>query len=271
MNRNQKRELERKQKRLSIWLKSLSKEQIELIESVSRQQSKDDLLIYGMAYEMVLRPYLNKIYTSDESEKELKKIFNQVELEGRKVKEFNQRGENYMEKIDQEKDNIIKTYEELIKSGKKHTAAMDELIIKYSEFTVNALRNVITKYKKEIKDEVKKMNKEYKEIESKKTEEEKEIADALEYIFEEPKKEDTATIKKENTEDKNITGGPLPKLKIKTAIIQGEYGEYTIEENTIKVGEEIFKDLTEVTQYEEKEIEKFKKKIEEIRNVFKML
>lgn len=264
MNRNQKRELERKQKRLSIWLKSLSKEQIELIESVSRQQSKDDLLIYSKAYEMVLRPYLNGIYTPDESEKELEKIFNQVELEGKKVKEYNQRGENYMAKIDQEKDNIIKTYEELIKSGKKHTAAMDELIIKYSEFTVNALRNVITKYKKEIQDEVKKMNKEYKEIEYKKTEEEKEIADALEYIFEEPKKE-------ENTEDKNITVGPLPKLKIKTAIIQGEYGEYTIEGNTIKVGEEIFKDLTEVTQYEEKEIEKFKKKIEEIRNVFKML
>lgn len=264
MNRNQKRELERKQKRLSTWLKSLSKEQIELIESVSRQQPKDDLLIYGRAYEMVLRPYLNKIYTIEESEKELEKIFNQVELEGKKVKEFNQRGDNYMAKIDQEKDNIIKTYEELIKSGKKHTAAMDELIIKYSEFTVNALRNVITKYKKEIQDEVKKMNKEYKEIESKKTEDEKEIEEALEYIFEEPKKE-------ENTEDKNITGGPLPKLKIKTAIIQGEYGEYTIDENTIKVGEEIFKDLIEVTQYEEKEIEKFKKKIEEIRNVFKML
>lgn len=78
----------------------------------------------------------------------------------------------------------------------------------------------------------------------------------------------TKTCISENKEDKKVK--IMSKLKIKKLEIEGEFGNYIKEGNKVVAGEVIFNSLEDIEEYEKKEIELFNKKIQEIREVYKI-
>lgn len=62
----------------------------------------------------------------------------------------------------------------------------------------------------------------------------------------------------------------IRKLKINKVVIEGEFGHYIKEGNKVIAGEVIFNSLEEVEEYEKKEIELFNKKIQEIKDVYRI-
>lgn len=69
----------------------------------------------------------------------------------------------------------------------------------------------------------------------------------------------------ENKEEKAIS-----KLKIKKVELEGEFGSYIREGNKVIAGEITFNSLEELEEYQRKEIELFNKRMEEIREVYKI-
>lgn len=78
----------------------------------------------------------------------------------------------------------------------------------------------------------------------------------------------TKTCISENKENKKVK--IMSKLKIKKLEIEGEFGNYIKEGNKVVAGEVIFNSLEDIEEYEKKEIELFNKKIQEIREVYKI-
>ena len=76
---------------------------------------------------------------------------------------------------------------------------------------------------------------------------------------------------KAQEEVKTLEPKKKSELKIKTAVIQGEYGEYRLlEDGSVDAGEEIFKTAKDVEEYRSREIASFMAKLGEILDVMEM-
>jgi len=62
-----------------------------------------------------------------------------------------------------------------------------------------------------------------------------------------------------------------PKLKIKKAEIEGEYGDYIVSNEGVKVGNKLFKNAGDIDAYRLKELEKFYSQLKEIKEVMAMI
>ena len=62
----------------------------------------------------------------------------------------------------------------------------------------------------------------------------------------------------------------MSKLKIKKVELEGEFGSYIREGNKVIAGEITFNSLEELEEYQRKEIELFNRRMEEIREVYKV-
>lgn len=61
------------------------------------------------------------------------------------------------------------------------------------------------------------------------------------------------------------------KLKIKQGTIQGELGEYEIIDGAVRVGEEIFKNESDLDRYRKEQLKQFYAQIGEIQEVLEMI
>lgn len=62
-----------------------------------------------------------------------------------------------------------------------------------------------------------------------------------------------------------------PKLKIKQGTIQGELGEYEIIDGAVRVGEEIFKNESDLDRYRKEQLQQFYTQLGEIQEVLEMI
>lgn len=62
-----------------------------------------------------------------------------------------------------------------------------------------------------------------------------------------------------------------PKLKIKKAEIEGEYGEYIISDDGVRLGDQLFKTPDDIEKYRLKELEDFYAQLREINEVMAMI
>lgn len=262
-SRADRRALQRKANRIDKWIKSLNKEHIEYIDNIRKyayESNLKDLEVMSECFYVCIRMnLLNILKDINITDEVVSKIEEDVNKEGLLIQELLKKGEIYMAKINEEKGNIISMYEGLIKEGKKHKEALDLIGIKYSQFSNNQIKNIIVQYKKDNA---------VKSVSNELTTEE-----ALEYIFEEEPKNEKESAKVETKEENIEEPRKLfqPKLKIKKAVIEGEYGSYEIENDKVKSGEETFNNLKEVDEYKQKEIENFVKRIEEIKSIFNLI
>lgn len=83
-------------------------------------------------------------------------------------------------------------------------------------------------------------------------------------IIKEVKQKDTSKKEEESKPSK-------PKLKIKKAEIEGEYGEYIISNDGVQLGDQLFKTPEDIEKYRLKELEEFYAQLREINEVMAMI
>ncbi|MGG7215270.1 hypothetical protein ACQPUY_16950 [Clostridium nigeriense] len=266
------------------WINSLSGERVEYIKEFANWQSKKDMKntldvldrcmtaaivnVLDIEWSIIQEIRDNMVHFLEEDTKKMgenNRIYGGLEMAIKKI--------NEQEKL------IVKRVNELIDQGVKQKEMVKTLSIDFPMLSKAMITNAIKKVKserlenteeaaryilednKEIKDEVKKEDakkiaKEVARQIEKELEKEDHIADVGQMI-EESKEE----VKEEKA---------MSKLKIKKVELEGEFGSYIREGNKVIAGEITFNSLEELEEYQRKEIELFNRRMEEIREVYKV-
>ncbi|WP_042393477.1 hypothetical protein [Clostridium saudiense] len=179
---------------------------------------------------------------------------------------------------------VEKRVRELIKDGYNQKVSVKMLIEEFNTLSTAMLTNTYKKTKAIIKDEenIKKISEKKESAENVNKikdamgEPDKEVADALEYIFEDELKENLNNKKgidenKDEIQEKEIKNSKLKIVKEITKVIerevQGEYGLYNIKGSVVTVDEEFaFSSAKDVNCWASAERENLLKQIEEIKS-----
>lgn len=179
---------------------------------------------------------------------------------------------------------VEKRVRELIKDGYNQKVSVKMLIEEFNTLSTAILTNAYKKTKAIIKDEenIKKISEKKESAENVNKikdamgEPDKEVADALEYIFEDELKENLNNKKgiyenKDEIQEKEIKNSKLKIVKEITKVIerevQGEYGLYNIKGSVVTVDEEFaFSSAKDVNCWASAERENLLKQIEEIKS-----
>lgn len=275
MNRQQRRAIERKQNKESTknlmdeakkvykitnnkkcidvaeamkWVNHLDSKHQEILNLLIQGSSNADLEVFSSAVDITLRNWMYE--HGFDVDKELNNINNTLDIEGRCIRKFNEENEkgSYFMNLDKDRENILKDYKKMKEGNMRESEILDNICIKYCKYSKNAIKSVITDYKKNKKN----VQAEEKELDMKAIEN---------YIFgdgENPLKE--KTVKSNNTTSKNKN----TKLKVKSIVVEDEEGrEYIKEGEIVKVGSETFKSVDELEKYKSNELEEYKKGYEE--------
>lgn len=178
---------------------------------------------------------------------------------------------------------VEKRVRELIKDGYNQKVSVKMLIEEFNTLSTAILTNAYKKTKAIIKDEenIKKISEKKESAENVNKikdamgEPDKEVADALEYIFEDELKENLNNKKgiyenKDEIQEKEIKNSKLKIVKEITKVIerevQGEYGLYNIKGSVVTVDEEFaFSSAKDVNCWASAEREDLLKQMEEIK------
>jgi hypothetical protein len=261
------RQERRKKEKLDEWIKSLPSDKIRTIEQYSKELSRIDIEVYSYAYERVLRVKFFEMLGSElEAEKLLEEVIEGVVAEGIKIQELLKEGEIYDMIIKKNTEEIIKVYEEMKIKNIKEKDIVKDLGVKYPKMTITAIKNIIVEYKRD----------------KKAREEIVDVKTGLEYIFGKDPEEELNDGDEENIEEEidmciEESGKKLvvkeeakSKLRIKKAEIVGEFGEYIIGAEGVKVGDKIFRTPNDLEVYRTEELKKFYAALGEIAEVMKM-
>lgn len=179
---------------------------------------------------------------------------------------------------------VEKRVRELIKDGYNQKVSVKMLIEEFNTLSTAILTNAYKKTKAIIKDEenIKKISEKKESAENVNKikdamgEPDKEVADVLEYIFEDELKENLNNKKgiyenKDEIQEKEIKNSKLKIVKEITKVIerevQGEYGLYNIKGSVVTVDEEFaFSSAKDVNCWASAERENLLKQIEEIKS-----
>lgn len=269
MNRSERRREDRTNNKLIKWLKGLSTDQRNLLAEYCMEQSKSDLMGYFNAYERVIRPVLfDVIQDINETEKILQRIVDEVGEEGINLHRFENGSVEYMKKIEDSREEIIKNYIEMSNAGVAEKDIQNGLKTLYPKLTPNAIKNIVLEYKRDLKkiqiletgstDEAVKyiFEKEPKETPNKAHIEEIKVSDVI--IPEKGNAKVTSQSDMQNKEAKNMFEVLEQKITLK-----GKYGTYKKDNSGVLAGEIMFENETSVDNYVQTEVAKQKQAVEE--------
>ena len=230
------------------WIDHLDPKHQKIIKLIIEYSSNADLYTYSRTIETVLRNWMYE--HGFDVDRELNNINNTLDIEGRCIRKFNEENEkgSYFMNLDKDRENILKDYKKMKEGNMRESEILENICIKYCKYSKNAIKSVITDFKKN-KKETPKDNKE------------PDIEAIEKYIFEggeNPLKAKEKTVEVNNATPKNT------KLKVKSIVVEDEEGrEYIKEGEIVKVGSETFKSVDELEKYKSNELEEYKKGYEE--------
>lgn len=299
MNRSERRAREKEKKKDSnkkvealAWLRSLPPAKQILIDSLVKIEAKKEnnnlLQAIDRCFSAAVFEELENLEWED-----IKRIIDKsAELmldDAHKMKNLKESlGGSYdmaIKKINEEMaPEVEKRVRELIKDGYNQKVSVKMLIEEFNTLSTAMLTNAYKKTKAIIKDEenIKKISEKKESAENVNKikdamgEPDKEVADALEYIFEDELKENLNNKKgidenKDEIQEKEIKNSKLKIVKEITKVIerevQGEYGLYNIKGSVVTVDEEFaFSSAKDVNCWASAERENLLKQIEEIKS-----
>lgn len=247
------RQVRRKNKRIEEWFKSLSQEKYDLIEKVVDVRVREVVNATNKVIDTSFSAALADVYediTIKEREYILDLAYDYIlEAESflRKYKE------GWMDELKKHEKEIKGRIEELLKAKTVKSKGIKILKREFEEVPAKDLSNLWMEVKEElnIKVPVYSLDTDIKKKEVKETEKIK---------IEEPE----VVIEKEVVKEEKVKSN----LKLVRATIQGEYGTYEKEGNSVKVGSMVFKNENELEKYKKTELAQFeeevKKEIEEL-------
>ena len=230
------------------WIDHLDSKHQKIIKLIIEYSSNADLYTYSRTIETVLRNWLYE--HNFDVEKELNNINDLLKIEDKYIKKYDEENKegSYFMNLDKDRQNIINDYKEMKEENMRESQILDNLCIKYCKYSKNAIKSVITDFKKN-KKETPKDNKE------------PDIEAIEKYIFEggeNPLKAKEKTVGVNNATPKNT------KLKVKSIVVEDEEGrEYIKENGVVTVGKEKFNNVDELEKYKSNELEEYKKEYEE--------
>jgi len=266
------------------WINALSSEKTEYIKEFANWQSKKDMKntldvldrcmsaaivnVLDIDWSVIQEIQDNMVHFLEEDTKKMgenKEIYGGIEMATKKI--------NEQEKL------IVKRVNELIDQGVKQKEMVKTLSIDFPMLSKAMITNAIKRVKSErlenteeaakyILEDDKELKKAVEKEDAKKIA--KEVARQIEKELE--KEDHIAEVGKMVEESKEEVKGEktMSKLKIKKVELEGEFGSYIREGNKVIAGEITFNSLEELEEYQRKEIELFNRRMEEIREVYKV-
>lgn len=261
------------------WINSLSNEKAEYIREFANWQSKKDMKntldvldrcmsaaivnILDIEWSTIQEIQDNMVHFLEDDTKKMgenKEIYGGIEMATKKI--------NEQEKL------IVKRVNELIDQGVKQKEMVKILSIDFPMLSKAMITNAIKRVRSErlenteeaakyILEDDKELKKSVEKEDAKKIAQE--VARQIEKELEKEHIAEYGQMVEENKEEKAIS-----KLKIKKVELEGEFGSYIREGNKVIAGEITFNSLEELEEYQRKEIELFNKRMEEIREVYKI-
>lgn len=306
MNRKERRLKEKEKKRednkkveAMAWFKSLPAAKHLLIDSLIKIEMKKETDTLFQAIDRCFKAALAEKFEEldwEEIEKILDESADLLVNDAHKMKKLKEKlGGSYdmaVKKINEMGPEIEARIRELIEAGYNQKVSVKILIEEFKEISTAMLTNAYKKTKAIIKDE-EKAKLIARSIKGVAGESDKELEEALEYIFEdsakdsekeadtEEKEEKDINIQEEeketnlndNTDIKAIVENKSSKLRVVKEItkvvereVQGEYGLYNIKGSVVTVDEEYsFENIEDVKSWANFEREELIKKIEELK------
>lgn len=262
MNRQQKREYERKINKLSNWLSSLTPEQERAINAVIDERVSKTTYSIRQALDTSIVAALNM--KTDLSISEIEKI---LDLASDYMKDSQQfllkYGEDWIMKINEIKPQIK---EECLKILDKGIAAHNDALNELKKVFPNVPKKDLVNTFKEVKEEYQENDEAIKEIVD---EIANEITTQNQPISEQKEATNAITPKEENKSVEKQIDKQKQGLKLKYPIyLEGEKGEYIVNQNFIQAGEHKFTSLQDIEKYRIKQLEEFNKHLDEIKEAF---
>lgn len=262
MNRQERRKRERQvEKKLDVLRKLPEKEVLKInkiIDEVSGYKTNQAMDLIDKTLEAVL---INIGFRLKDIRKVKMMLTEFLVDEENKLKIINKENVN-MAKLQKEVTEFMKG---LMEKGKNKADVIEETLYKFPKASKNLVNREFGKLKEEqdIADATDYIfgKEEAKEIAKK-------VADNLEEELE--KEEPIVEVKQEEIKEEVKEEKKVSKLKFRRVEIDGEFGSYVKEGNKVVAGEITFNSLEELEEYQRKEIELFNKRMEEIREVYKI-
>ncbi|MGG7059858.1 hypothetical protein ACQPUZ_16455 [Clostridium tertium] len=266
------------------WINSLSGERVEYIKEFANWQSKKDMKntldvldrcmtaaivnVLDIEWSIIQEIRDNMVHFLEEDTKKMgenNRIYGGLEM--------------VTKKIDEQEKLIVKRVNELIDQGVKQKEMVKTLSIDFPMLSKAMITNAIKKVKSERLENTEEAaryiledNKEIKNAVEKEDAEKiaKEVARQIEKELE--KEDHIAEVGQmvEESKEEVKEEKAMSKLKIKKVELEGEFGSYIREGNKVIAGEITFNSLEELEEYQRKEIELFNRRMEEIREVYKV-
>ncbi len=265
LSRVDRREMEREEqkrlKKFTKWLMKMNKDQREFLEEYCKEVGENSILAFGQAFERVLRVKFQELFGNEsEAEALLEMIIDEVEIEGKALRNFENGSVEYMANIKKERENIIEIYTGLINNGINDKEAFEELKSAYPMFTASSIKNVIAEYKRDKKKSERKSEETVEIDTNMNTEEiaaailgttdkenkahigEKEVKGKI--IRQEEEKPTEEAIDKQN---KEIKSKLVEVTKIREFV--GQYGSYQkLQDGTIQTGDLTFNNANDIEE-----------------------
>lgn len=293
MNRAERRAREKEKKKESnkkveamAWLRSLPPAKQTLIDSLVKIEAKKDNDNLLQAIDRCFSAAVIQEFENLEWQDIERVIDKSAELmldDAHKMKSLKESlGGSYdmaIKKVNGMEELVEKRVRELIAEGFNQKVSIKMLQEEFRDLSTAMLTNAYKKTKAKVAEE--KAN----EIKDVLGEPDKEVADALEYIFEDEMKEDVEVenkaileekedkgintpkeIEKANTEENKGVETMVKKSKLKVRSVEGEHGIYNISDSVVTVDEEFaFSSVKEVNCWASSEREVLLKQLEEIK------
>lgn len=252
LNRQQRREHERKVNKMTNWLNSLSPEQEKAItyvidEKVSKiTHSIEQALDTSVAAAMIMKTDLNI--------KSIEDILSLASNYMTDSKQFlSKYGSDWIMKINEIKPKIKEECIKLLNENKNQAEAVKTLKEVFKEVPTKDLVNIF----KETKEEWMKP----KATQNKAESEEKEVSNVITH------KEENKSVDKPIESKKEEMKNMFEVVK-KEIILKGNYGTYKIDSNGVQAGDLKFKTDEDIKKYEEEQLKQFKNQMGELRAAF---
>lgn len=261
MNRQQRR----RQKKNLEWINSLSKDKQEIINAVVQERAKS---ILRRSEEMGIDIMLDNIGTSiaatliykfDAGENEIADFLETFDKFFEENVDFVKReGKDWKMKLEKMEPKVLEKVESLLKQGVLKKTLVEEVRKTFPELTSGQIFNAYKLAKGRIAAE---KNKKDTKITTE---------DAVNYVFaDEVANEVIEKVNEDIKEEKQMS-----KLKVikKEILLEGEYGTYRVSDGMVANSKnELFESLEDVEKYEKAEIERFARKMSELKEVMQYI
>lgn len=238
----------KKMKPIDEWIRNLSDAEVMYLETIINANVNNNLKILADSVTNAITDFLYEHNFDVNSE--LDKLEAKINAENDMITKYLKRGEDYMKMLEKDREKIINDYEKMIKeSSEKDT--MKNLIQDYSpKYSATTVRNVVNAHKDSLK----------KKKTDNSSDNDKEIKDALEYIFGDDLSADKDDVKEEQAKKEVIKQDEIKNTAFKKAgeILKDDEGTlYYKIDKTVTVGTMTFKNEKDIEEFRDTSLKEY--------------